>query len=145
MQLQLESMAALLSSGAYVNVQDAHGDVCAMGCLHRSISPAVALPFIRLLVEHGIDLNIFDHRSGQPPLHGALLMQLADPQELVLFMIEVGGADIYVTNCVGRNALGVCHMYQKNGIALAQKMVQAFEARQQTLAAKGTPAYDPVD
>ncbi len=77
------------------------------------------LELTKYLVEHRLDLNIFDLSQGKPLLHSAILNPHCE--QLALFMVS-HGADIHTKNLAGRNALDVCRMYRSDCPSLVAKI-----------------------
>ena len=90
-----DSMVALLDKGADPNLQETHGHETALqaAILYRKMNNSGEhdTRYVKSLIEHGADVNLYDHHPGKydglaakPPLHLAAIMQSIDIAKILL-------------------------------------------------------------
>ena len=88
-------MVALLDKGADPNLQETHGHETALqaAILYRKMNNSGEhdTRYVKSLIEHGADVNLYDHHPGKydglaakPPLHLAAIMQSIDIAKILL-------------------------------------------------------------
>jgi ankyrin repeat protein len=93
----IETARKLISFGANVNAQDAHGNTPMHIAMPSDVLPSVHMEILTLLIDKGANLNLKDEH-GDSPLH--ILVSLNCTPQILALVLE-HGADVSIHNIKG--------------------------------------------